>query len=95
MYNTSRKPIHEMACASSAERIKIMNTRTRLIITRNGETLVNLPLIMIIIAAICAPHAAIICALLTFLSGCAVSVEGGMRRARCYYRRHGDDEWRQ
>ena len=70
-----------------------MNTRTHLIITRNGETLVNLPLIIIIIAAICAPHAAIICALLTFLSGCAVSAESGMRRARCCYRHDGDDRW--
>lgn len=59
---------------------------TRLTVTRYNEILINLPIIFIIIAAIFAPHAAIICALLAFFSGCTIRIERGVRRAPCFWR---------
>ena len=62
---------------------------TRLTVTRYNEVLINLPILLIIIAAVCAPHAALICALLAFFTGCTVRIERGVRRAP-YFRRSDD-----
>ena len=58
---------------------------TRLTVTRYNEVLINLPIMLIIIA----PHAALICALLAFFTGCTIRIERGVRRAPHFWR--GDD----
>ena len=62
---------------------------TRLTVTRYNEVLINLPIMLIIIAAIFAPHAALICVLLAFFTGCKIRIERGVRRAPHFWR--GDD----
>jgi len=63
---------------------------TRVIIERKGETLINLPVVILILMLILGPYAVICAFILTLVSGCSVSLQGQDKKEQTLFR--GDDE---
>ena len=55
---------------------------TRVVIERKGETLVNLPVIFLILMLMLGAHAVIVAAVIMLLTGCSVSLRGENKKAQ-------------